>query len=810
MIIKAPKIDRRSFMVGTAAVGSGLVLGLRLPFGPSVVRAQDGSPEITAWVVIRPDDTVVIRIARSEMGQGTLTGLAQMAAEELECDWSKVTTEYPTPGTSIARKRAWGNFSTGGSRGIRESNEYVRKGGATARLMLVQAAANGWGVPAAECSAANSVITHKPTGRTTTYGKVAEAAAKLTPPADAPLKDPKDWKIIGKSVKRLDTMDKLTGAHVYGADLKLPGMLNAAIKDCPVFGGKVKSFEAAKVTSMPGVRHVVPVGDSAVAVVADTWWEAKTALDALPIVWDEGPNAQVSSATIAQMLKEGLDAPQAFVRNQNGDAKAAIAGAAKKVESVYAYPFQNHAPMETMNATAKYTADRCEVWAPTQNGEAAFAATMAASGLPADKCEVYKINLGGGFGRRVFHDYLTQAVLIAKQIPGVPVKLLWSREEDMLHGRYHPVMQAKLTGALDAGGNLTGLHVRLSGQSILSAVFPQNLQDGRDNLVFQGLDASGDFAFGYTIPNLTIDHAMRNTHVPPGFWRGVNINQNAIFVECFMDELAKAAGQDPLEFRRKLMAKHPKHLAVLNAVADRAGWGKPAPSGRASRPGADDVVRQLRGGVRRGLRHRRRQGEGASHRRRHRSRLRRQPGADRAADRGVLRLRAVRAVHAGVHGQGRPHRAGELPHLRLDAGRADAEGRVDHHAFGRFLGRGRRADDLRGGAGGPERLLRRDGKAHPHVPAEEPRYPDGVGHAAWRGPRRSGVSRSPRPPWRDPGHGSLRPSSPYPSSLICTSAEILAWPRPCGTGRPPSQERSTAVAVHRNDRMDRVRTRDLD
>jgi isoquinoline 1-oxidoreductase beta subunit len=579
MIIKAPKIDRRSFMVGTAAVGSGLVLGLRLPFGPSVVRAQDGSPEITAWVVIRPDDTVVIRIARSEMGQGTLTGLAQMVAEELECDWSKVTTEYPTPGTSVARKRAWGNFSTGGSRGIRESNEYVRKGGATARLMLVQAAANGWGVPAAECSAANSVITHKPSGRTTTYGKVAEAAAKLPPPADAPLKDPKDWKIIGKSVKRLDTMDKLTGAHVYGADLKLPGMLNAAIKDCPVFGGKVKSFEAAKVASMPGVRHVVPVGDSAVAVVADTWWEAKTALDALPIVWDEGPNAQVSSATIAEMLKEGLDAPQAFVRNQNGDAKAAIAGAAKKVEAVYAYPFQNHAPMEPMNATAKYTADRCEVWVPTQNGEAAFAATAAASGLPADKCEVYKINLGGGFGRRVFHDYLTQAVVIAKQIPGVPVKLLWSREEDMTHGRYHPVMQAKLTGALDAGGNLTGLHVRLSGQSILAAVFPQNLQDGRDNLAFQGLDPSGDFAFGYTIPNLTIDHAMRNTHVPPGFWRGVNINQNAIFVECFMDELAKAAGQDPLEFRRKLMVKHPKHLAVLNAVADRAGWGKPAPTG---------------------------------------------------------------------------------------------------------------------------------------------------------------------------------------------------------------------------------------
>jgi isoquinoline 1-oxidoreductase beta subunit len=325
---------------------------------------------------------------------------------------------------------------------------------------------------------------------------------------------------------------------------------------------------------------VVPVGESAVAVVADTWWQARTALDALPIAWDEGPNAKVSSASIAAVLKAGLDADQAFVNNQNGDVKTALAGAAKKVEAVYFYPFQNHAPMEPMNATAKYTPDRCEVWVPTQNGEAAFAATLAASGLPADKCEVYKINLGGGFGRRgAFHDYVTQAVLIAKQVPGTPVKLLWTREEDMLHGKYHPVMQAKLTGGLDASGNLVGLHLRLSGQSILTSVFPQMLQNGMDFLTFQGLHPTGDFAIGYSVPNLLIDHAMRNTHVPPGFWRGVNINQNAIFLECFMDELAHAAGQDALEFRRKLMANHPKHLAVLNAVADRAGWGKPAPQG---------------------------------------------------------------------------------------------------------------------------------------------------------------------------------------------------------------------------------------
>ena len=353
-----PVLNRRAFVIGTAAVGAGLAIGLDIPFGgPTVVRAADGSPEVNAWVVIRPDDTVVIRIARSEMGQGTLTGLAQLVAEELECDWSKVTTEYPTPGQSVARKRVWGEFSTGGSRGIRTSHEYVRKGGAAARMMLIQAAANEWKVPASECTAANSIITHTPSGRTMTYGKVAEAAAKLTPPTDVKLKDPKDWKIAGKGIKRLDTADKTTGKMTYGIDIKLPGMLNAAIKACPVFGGKLKSFDEAKIAGMKGVKKVVKVNDSAVAVVADTWWHAKTALDALPIVWDEGDNAKVSSASIAKWLEEGLDSAQpAFIGNQNGDAKAAIAGAAKKVEAVYNYPYQNHATMEPLNATALYTA----------------------------------------------------------------------------------------------------------------------------------------------------------------------------------------------------------------------------------------------------------------------------------------------------------------------------------------------------------------------------------------------------------------------------------------------------------------------
>src|SRR5689334_16241013 len=581
---KHVNLNRRSFVIGTAAAGAGLAIGFDLPTGgPTVVRAADGSPEVNVWVVIRPDDTTVIRIARSEMGQGTLTGLAQLVAEELECDWSKVTTEYPTPGQNVSRKRSWGDFSTGGSRGIGTSQDYVRKGGATARMMLVQAAANEWKVPASECKAVNSVITHTPSGKTTTYGKVAEAAAKLEPPADVKLKDPKDWTIAGKGLKRLDTVDKTTGKMVYGIDVKLPGMLNAAIKDCPVFGGKVKSFDEAKVAGMKGVKKVVQVGDSAVAVVADTWWHAKTALDALPIVWDEGPNAKVSSATIAEVLKAGLDADQAFVGNQNGNAKEALAGAAKKVEAVYAYPFQNHACMEPMNITVRYTPEKCEAWGPTQNGEGAFAAMLAASGLPADKVDVYKTMLGGGFGRRGAYpdDYVTQAVLIAKQMPGTPIKLLWSREEDMAHGRYHPVMQCKLVGGLDASGSLTGLHMRLSGQSILAAVRPEvvQAQKGRDPLSFQGVFESGEHQFSYSVPNLLIDHAMRNTHVPPGFWRGVNINQNAIFIECFMDELAHAVGQDPLEFRRKLLANHPKNLGVLNAVAEKVGWGKPAPQG---------------------------------------------------------------------------------------------------------------------------------------------------------------------------------------------------------------------------------------
>jgi isoquinoline 1-oxidoreductase subunit beta len=570
------KLSRRGLLSVSAAAGA-FTLGVRVP-GAAAQANAPAVPEVNAWVVVKPDDTIVIRVARSEMGQGTLTGLAQLVAEELNANWAKVTTEYPTPGQNLARNRVWGDFSTGGSRGIRESHEYVRKGGAAARMMLVQAAANRWGVPAGECAAANSVVIHAGSGQSASYGSLAAEAAKLPPPRDIPLKDPKSWTIAGKPVPRLDTVDKTNGKQIYGTDLKLPGMLNAAIKDCPVFGGKIVRYDASAAEKMPGVKKVVPVGETAVAVVAETWWQAKTALEKVAITYDYGANAKENSASFAEVIKAGLDAPEAAVGNMAGDAKMGLSKAARRIEAVYGYPHQNHATMEPMNATAIWTPEKCEVWTPTQNGEAALAATASAAGLKPQQCEVYKIHLGGGFGRRgAVHDWVHQAVAIAKTMPGTPVKLLWSREEDMLHGRFHPVTQAKFTAGLDEKGNLTALHMRISGQSIVAAIAPQTIKGGLDPRVFQGVAQGGnEFAFGYDIPDLLIDYAMRNPHVPPGFWRGVNLNQNCFYLECFIDEVAAAAKRDPLEFRQALLQKAPKQLAVLNAVAERAGWGKPA------------------------------------------------------------------------------------------------------------------------------------------------------------------------------------------------------------------------------------------
>jgi isoquinoline 1-oxidoreductase subunit beta len=582
---RSAKVSRRGFVVGSAAAGGGLALGFHLPFGSASAQPQAAAKgvEVNAWVVIKPDDSCMIRIARTEMGQGTRTGLAQLVTEELQCDWKKVSTDSITPGQNLARKRVWGEMGTGGSRGIRTSEDYVRRGGAAARMMLLQAAADQWNVPVGELAVAEGVITHAASKRSTSYGKVAAAAAKVTPPDPKTIKlrDPREWNIAGKPMKRLDTADKLNGSKVYAIDLKLPGMLCAAIKACPVFGGTVKSYDEAKIAGRPGVRGVVKVKDNAVAVVADTWWRAKSALDALPIEWDEGVNATQSSATIAAHLVDGFGAATDNGRRSNGDAIKAIAGAAKKVEAVYSTPFLAHATMEPMNCTAKISAGKAEAWVPSQNAEASLAALSEASGLPLDKCEVYRPDIGGGFGRRGgTQDYVHQAVAIAKNFPDVPVKMIWTREEDMTHDFYRPVSQCKLSAGLDENGNLVGLHARISGQSINAFLAPATISGGTDMRQLQGYDVKpGEAQLGYGAPNMLIEYVMRNTHVPVGPWRGVNTNQNAVYMECFINEVAHAAGKDPVEFRRSLMADYPKHRACLDAVAEKAEWGKPLPAG---------------------------------------------------------------------------------------------------------------------------------------------------------------------------------------------------------------------------------------
>lgn len=578
-------LTRRQFVVSSALASGGFALGFHFPAAAQSNELSTlGGSEINAWVVVRPDDSCVIRIARAEMGQGTHTGLAQLVAEELECDWAKVSLQTFTPGQNLARKRVWRNMSTGGSRGIRESHEYVRQGGAAARIMLLQAAAAEWKVPVTELSVEKGVVTHATSGKTTSYGKLASQASKL--PAPDPksivLKHPKDWKILGKSPRRLDTAPKVNGSLKYGIDTVLPGMQYAAIKACPVFGGKLVSFDASKISSRRGIKAVVRVDDESVAVLADSFWRAKSALEVLPITWDFGPNGKESSATIAERLREGLTSTNnVFADIDQGNVAEAIQGAAKKIEAVYGTPFVSHACMEPMNCTARVTADRAEVWVPSQNAEASLAALAAVTGLPLEKCEAYNPPLGGGFGRRGgTQDYVRQAALIAKQFPGTPVKLIWTREEDMTHDYFRPIGQCRLVAGIDAKGDMVGLHLRVSGQSINAYVSPHNIIDGKDRRQLQGYwKDPGESQLGYTVPNLKVEYAMRNTHVPVGPWRGVNTNQNAIYLECFIDEVAKAAGKDPLAFRRNLIKNHPKHLGVLDAVADKGGWDKPLAPG---------------------------------------------------------------------------------------------------------------------------------------------------------------------------------------------------------------------------------------
>ena len=567
-------LSRREFFKVSAALGGGLVLELSFP---AASAAAQGAPvrEVNAWIVIHPDDRVVIRIARSEMGQGTYTALAQLVAEELDCDWAKVSAEFASPNEHIRRNRIWGSMSTGGSMGVRSSQDYVRKAGASARVMLIAAAAARWSVPASECTVDKGVISHAASARKLRYGEVAAAAARLAPPQEVKLRDPRQWKIAGKSMHRLDIPDKVRGKPVFAVDVALPGMLHASIAQCPVFGGKVAHMDADAAQGMRGVKKVLRE-ESFVAVVADSWWRANEALKRVKIQWDAGGSGHVSSETIAAMLRDGLAEPKLPQARKLGDATAALAAAPKVIEAEYQSPYLNHATMEPQTCTAWLKPDGfLDVWTSTQNAEASMAAAAETAGLPLEKVEVHKMMLGGGFGRRGGpQDFVKQGVAIARAMPGVPVKLMWSREEDMQHGFYRPASAVRMKAGLDAEGRLVAMHTRIACPSILKVLMPEFRN--KDGIDFTAVRSFSDMP--YTVPHQQVDYAMRNGHVPVGFWRAPG-QQNSYYRECFIDELALAAGKDPVEYRLAMLTEGDKNRLVLEAAAKAAAWGSALPSG---------------------------------------------------------------------------------------------------------------------------------------------------------------------------------------------------------------------------------------
>jgi isoquinoline 1-oxidoreductase subunit beta len=573
MNMESVKITRRSFAFGISAVAGGLALGIEPGFldtHSGAAFAQTQIPEVTVWVVIEHDDTVIIRVARSEMGQGGFTALPMLVAEELECDWTRVRAEYVTPSENLARGRAWGSMMTAGSRGIRDSQAYLRKAGAQARLMLIAEAAERWHVPANECEARNSVIAHGKTQRTVRFGEIAEGAAARAVPQDVTLKRPETWRLIGQPARRLDSSDKATGQPIYASDVKLPAMLYAAIAACPAHGGHLKAYDADKILGMPGVRHVVPVGENAVSVVADSWWKAKKALERLPITWDESAAMDLSTDKIRETFRKGLDATDLAIGNRSGDVDAALASATSVLEVEYEAPYLAHTTMEPMTCAAHVTDDRAEVWAPTQDGEYTLNSVAKALAIDPSKVIVNKRHLGGGFGRRgLSQDWAIQAVLIAKQV-GVPIKLLWTRPEDIQHDYYRPFCLARQTAGFDEQGNLVAWKVRIAGSSIISGLMQQRLTNGQDLEMMNGFVPADMFYFA---PNLDVRYAMRNTAIPVGFWRGVNHSQNGFFRESFVDEMAHLRNQDPYLFRRQLLSKGPRTVAVLDEAARRADWG---------------------------------------------------------------------------------------------------------------------------------------------------------------------------------------------------------------------------------------------
>jgi isoquinoline 1-oxidoreductase subunit beta len=565
-------LSRRSFLAGVSAVGGGLALSLAVPF--ELVHTAEKTSEVTAWLLIGSDDSVVVRIARAEMGQGAQTGLAMLVAEELECDWSKVRTEFVSPQDNMRRGNVWGDMSTGASRSIASSQLYLRQAGAIAREMLIGAAAARWNVPPAECVAAKSVIRHRPSGRSVTFGAVAEAAAKVPPPDAVKLKDPKRWTLAGTPRRRLDVLDKVTAQTVYAIDVRLPGMLYAALAHCPVFGGAPKAIDESAIANMRGVRRVVRLHD-AVAVVADSWWRAKRALDVLPITWDPRGNGHVSSASIAQRVRAGLSAEKAQVGRDDGDVAAALQQAVRRVEADYEVPFLAHATMEPQTCTAHVRDGKVEVWAPTQESPTALATAANAAGVSREDVVVHAMMLGGGFGRRgAIQEFVGQAVLIAREVDA-PVKLVWSREEDIQHDYYRPYGMARLVAGLDADGLPIAWKVRLTGPSFVHGLVPGFGMSFVDRTFLSGLAEE----MAYDVPNYLVDYVVEQSPVPLGVWRAINYTQNTFYKESFVDEMAHAAGMDPYLYRRRLLHNDIRNLAVLDAVAKKADWFGPLPQG---------------------------------------------------------------------------------------------------------------------------------------------------------------------------------------------------------------------------------------
>ncbi len=564
-------VTRREFLETAAVAGAGLVIGFHIPagarFGPT--PAAPFTPN--AWLRINPDESVLVIVDRSEMGQGVTTSLPMLLAEELEADWSKIRIDF-APADKAYINPMFGMQGTGGSTSVRAAYTPLRKAGAAAREMLVAAAAETWGVDKSECRAEQGAVLHAASGRRLTYGKLAVKAATMPLPHDVPLKDPKDWKILGTRVRRLDTPPKVDGSAEFGIDVKRPGLLVAVIARSPVFGGKVKSFDATKAKAVPGVRHVLEVS-SGVAVVADGYWPAKKGRDALEITWDEGPNAGVSSASISQLFAQRAEQPGAVARH-DGAPDAALPAAPTKVDAVYELPFLAHATMEPMNCTAHVRADGVDIWAPTQFQTGAQGLGAGIGGVPPEKVKVHTTYLGGGFGRRFELDFLREALETSKAA-GAPIKVVWSREDDTRNAQYRPACRHALRAGLDAAGQPVAWTHRIVAPSIMARVFPDTVKNGLD-----GEAVEGGVGMPYTIPNVHVDYVLTDTGIPVGFWRSVNNSFNAFVVESFIDELAQAAKKDPYEYRRDLLGKAPRHLGVLNLAASKAGWGTPLPTGR--------------------------------------------------------------------------------------------------------------------------------------------------------------------------------------------------------------------------------------